>query len=128
MSVKLLISGADVVNINSYLGSINPTSITERSLEFSNTDPSGNLKIIGLITYVTSSTQSQSNIIYTDYSKYFPILDPSSNEASIIDLFNNTLFYQVLSPILTINYEGTYYTVNKVMNIGANIIMLMIPV
>jgi hypothetical protein len=126
MSVKLLISGADVVNINSYLGNINPTSITTRSLEFSNTDPSGN-KIIGLITYVTSSTQSQSTTIYTNYSGYFPTLT-LSNEASIIDLFNNTLFYQVLSPILTINYEGTYYTVNKVMNIGANIIMLMNPV
>ncbi len=127
MSVKLLISGADVVNINSYLGNINPMTITERSLEFTNTDPSGN-KIIGLITYVTSSSQSQSNIIYTDYSGYFPTLVPSSNEASIIDLFQNTLFYQVLDPILYINYEGTNYTVNKVMNIGANIIMLMNPV
>ena len=127
MSVKLLISGANVVNINSYLGNINPTSITTRSLEFNNTDPSGN-KIVGEITYVTSSSQTQTNIIYTDYSGYFPTLDPSSNEASIIDLFDNTLFYQVLSPILTINYQGTYYTVEKVMNIGANIIMLMNPV
>ena len=127
MSVKLLISGANVVNINSYLGNINPTSITARSLEFTNTDPSGN-KIIGLITYVTTSSQSQSNIIYTDYSGYFPTLVPSSNEASIIDLFQNTLFYQVLDPILYINYEGTNYTVDKVMNIGSNIIMLMNPV
>ena len=127
MSVKLLISGADVVNINSYLGNINPMTITERSLEFNNTDPLGN-KIIGLITYVTSSSQSQSNIIYTDYSGYFPTLVPSSIETSIIDLFQNTLFYQVLDPILYINYESTHYTVDKVMNIGYNIIMLMNPV
>ena len=57
ISVKLLISGADVVNINSYLGNINYMTITERSLEFTNTDSYGN-KIIGLITYVTSSIQS----------------------------------------------------------------------
>jgi len=124
MSIKLLISGTDVVNINSYLGNINPMSITARSLEFTNTDPSGN-KIIGNITYETNSIQTQSNIIFTDYSGYFPTLIPSSNEASIIDLFDNTLFYQVLDPILYINYQGINYTVNKVMNIGPNLIMLM---
>jgi hypothetical protein len=130
MSVKLLISGENVVNINSYLGNINPTSITSRNLEFTNEDTNGS-KIIGQTTYLTTSsksqsqTQSQSNIVYTDYSEYFPILDPPSNEASILDLFNNKLFYQVPNPIYNIIYEGNSYTVEKVMNIGANIIMLM---
>jgi hypothetical protein len=126
MSVKLLISGENVVNINSYLGNINPTSITRQSLEFNNNDPS-KTKIIGEITY-TNSSQHQSNTTYTSYSEYFPTLDPSSNEASILDLFNNKLFYQVPNPIYNINYENVNYTVQKVMNIGANVIMLMTPI
>ena len=131
---KLLISGPTVTNINSYLGNINPSSIVYRSLIFDPSydliDPSYNQGIIGSVTYNSNGTNYiQSNYIPGSYSGYFPTLDPSSNELAIFDLFDNSgnSFYQVLDPSLNITYENTYYGVNKVMNIGPNIIMLMEP-
>lgn len=124
MTSILLVSGSNMPNINSFLsGPPDASSITYRQLNFTY-DPSGLPIIIGAI---QSALTVQTTITQIDYTNYFPPLSPEY-ATSIETLFTDSSFYTTLVPSLTIIYNSTTYTVNRVMNIGSNIIMLMVPV
>lgn len=124
MTDILLVSGSNMPNINSFINEIsNPLNITYRQLNFTY-DPSALPIIIGA---VQSATTVQTTITQIDYTNYFPTLSPEY-KTSIETLFTDSSFYTTLVPSLTIIYNSTTYTVNRVMNIGSNIIMLMVPV
>ena len=118
----LLFNSINNVNLHTYLEYIQNTTNTQ-TIEFNSSD--SNKIIITLMDENNNTIQQKT--IFKDYSNYFPVLSLPSNEASIKDLFNNVLFYQSPSYVFTVIYEGITYSVNKVMNLGYNTIMLLEP-
>jgi hypothetical protein len=117
----LLFNSINNVNIYAYLEYTQNTTNTQ-TIEFNSSD--SNKIIITLMDEHNNIIQQKT--MFKDYSNYFSFLLPS-NDASIKDLFNNELFYQSPSYVFTVIYDGITYSVNKVMNLGSNTIMLLEP-
>ena len=123
MTNVLLISSPTMPNINSYLGNIDDqSSVIYSQLNFTY-DTNTSLPII--IGTIQTAPSIQNTITQFDYTGYFPTLTQADYD-SLTTLFPT--YSTILSVPINITYNSINYIVNRVMYLGSNIIMLMVPV